>query len=69
MREEKSQKEEVEVFELGLEDDYEDDDFTIYFNKDTLLAHINYLQDDNLFKIHVVQEEEQNLDKMKKQGE
>lgn len=30
----------------------------IYFNKITLLEHLAHLEEDNLFKIHLVQEDE-----------
>jgi len=49
-----------------LEDEYEDDDFNIYFDKASLLAHINFLEDDNLFKINLLQQDEANLDKILK---
>lgn len=44
----------------------EDDDFQIYFDKFTLLEHLSHLEEDNLFKIHLVQEDEQALDKLKR---
>ena len=37
---------------------YQDDDFNIYFDKRGLLEHLAALEDDNLFKIHLVDEEE-----------
>jgi len=40
--------------EIQIEDPYEDDDFKIYFDKNSLLAHINFLEDDNLFKINLL---------------
>ena len=49
-----------------MEDEYEDDDFNIYFDKASLLAHINFLEDDNLFKINLLQQDEANLDKILK---
>ena len=48
---------------IDLNDEYEDDDFEIYFTKDSLLEHLDYLEEDNLFKIHLIQNEEQNLKK------
>eukprot|EP00347_Sterkiella_histriomuscorum_P006295 403353317 len=42
-------------------------DFEIYFDKYTLLEHLSHLEEDNLFKIHLVQEDEQALERMKKQ--
>lgn len=41
-------------------ENYEDDDFHIYFDKKGLLDHLSSLEDDNLFKIHLVDEEEVN---------
>ena len=43
-----------------------DQDFQIYFDKFTLLEHLAHLEEDNLFKIHLVQEDEQALEKLKK---
>jgi hypothetical protein len=48
------EEKEEEEDELQLEDPYEDDDFDIYFDKQKLLAYINFLEDDNLFKINLV---------------
>ena len=31
-----------------------DDDFEIYFDKYTLLEHLAHLEEDNLFKIHLI---------------
>lgn len=38
----------------------------IYFDKDSLLGHLSNLEEDNLFKIHLVQEDEQALEALKK---
>jgi hypothetical protein len=46
--------EEEEVIEIDIEDPYEDDDFEIYFDKNTLLSHLDKLEDDNLFKINLL---------------
>ena len=43
---------------IELSDKYTDQDFKIYFDKKTLLDHLNHLEDDNLFRIYLVQEEE-----------
>ena len=43
---------------LELDDPYEDNDFKIYFDKDSLLEFLNFLEDDNLFKIYLVDENE-----------
>ena len=44
---------------LDLEDPYEDDDYNIYFDKNSLLEFLNFLEDDNLFKIYLVDENQQ----------
>ena len=49
---------------LDLNDSYEDNDFNIYFDKNSLIQHLNFLEDDNLFKINLLQDEEQNLKKL-----
>lgn len=33
---------------------YEDDDFKLYFDKLSLLEHLRHLEEDNLFRIHLV---------------
>jgi hypothetical protein len=43
-----------------------DDSFEIYFDKNTLVEYLHSLEEDNLFRIHLVQEDEQALDKLKK---
>jgi hypothetical protein len=43
---------------IDLNDPYEDDDFNIYFDKAQLIQHLNFLEDDNLFKINLLQDEE-----------
>lgn len=54
---------------IQLSEQYEDDDYKIYFDKASLLNHIAFLEDDNLFKIHLVQEDEQNVEKAQKKKE
>jgi len=46
---------------MSLNDSYEDDDFEIHFDKATLLNHLNHLEDDNLFKINLLQDDEANV--------
>lgn len=58
---------ESKYHEPDLNDAYEDDDLTIYFKRDTLLAQIVKLEDDNLRKIDLVQDDEQNLERQNKQ--
>lgn len=43
-----------------------DRDMNIYFDKQSLLDHLSNLEEDNLFKIHLVQEDEHALDAMKR---
>lgn len=54
--------------EFDIENEHleDEDDFKIYFDKFTLLEHLSHLEEDNLFKIHLVQEDEQALDKLKR---
>ena len=40
--------------EIRISDQYEDDDFNIYFDKKSLLQHIHGLEDQNLFQISLV---------------
>ena len=56
-------EDESKYHEPDLNDPYEDDDLTIYFKRDTLLAQIVKLEDDNLRKIDLVQDDEQNLER------
>ena len=43
-------------------DQQEDGDMNIYFDRQSLLDHHSNLEEDNLFKIHLVQEDEQALE-------
>lgn len=47
-----------------MEDDYSDDDYAIYFDRAQLLGHLNQLEDDNLFRIQLVQDDEQAVKKI-----
>lgn len=47
-----------QITDVELHADYEDNDFEIYFDKFSLLDHLAHLEEDNLFKIHLVQEDE-----------
>lgn len=49
---------ESKFHEPDLDDLYEDDDMEIYFTKKSLLAEIVKLEDDNLRKIELVQDDE-----------
>ena len=60
---------EESAFDIDLDKPYEDDDFQIYFDKGGLLEHLSNLEEDNLFRIHLVQDEEQSLEKYKKASE
>lgn len=62
--EEEDMQEKLE--DLDLDDEYEDDVFKVFFmNKLQLLAYSKQLEDDNLFKIRLVQEDELNLEKLR----
>lgn len=43
---------------IQLEDDYEDDDFTIYFDKPSLINRLSELEEENLFRITELQDDE-----------
>jgi len=49
--------------------DYEDDDFEEHWNKKTLLDYLDFLEDDNLFKIKILQDEEVNMENYFKKKE
>ena len=49
-------------FSIDLSDDYEDDDYDLPFaNRKELLEYLKRLEDDNLFKINLMQDEEESL--------
>lgn len=54
---------------IELSEPYEDDDYKIYFDQRNLLSHLNFLEDDNLFKINLLQDEEENVKKLKDASE
>lgn len=59
----------IEPEDLDLDDFYEDDVFKVFFqNKKQLFSYATQLEDDNLFKIALVQEDEANLDKFKQKS-
>jgi hypothetical protein len=43
-----------QINDVELHADYVDNDFEIYFDKFSLLDHLAHLEEDNLFKIHLV---------------
>ena len=51
----------------GLFNENEDPDMNIYFTPQSLLQHIANLEEENLFKIHLVQEDEVALENCKKE--
>lgn len=60
----------LEEASLGLEEEEEpQEDMNNYFDKNSLLEHLANLEEDNLFKIHLVQEDEQALENLKKEIE
>jgi hypothetical protein len=44
--------------QVDVSDPYEDSDFTIYFDKKSLLSFFDFIEDDNLFKVHHVEADE-----------
>lgn len=44
-----------------------EEELKIYFDKKSLLERLQHMEEDNLFRIHLVQEEEQSLELMRKQ--
>jgi|TARA_B110000285_G_C15124989_1_gene619578 hypothetical protein len=44
-------------WEVQLDDEYEDDDYAIHFDKQSLIAFIVHLEDSNLFKIDLVKDD------------
>lgn len=51
---------------MDLDDPYEDDDYEIYFkNVEALMDELQKEEDNNLFKINLLQDEEQNVKKAK----
>ena len=65
----RSQENDLKHLEVSLDDPYEDNDFHIYFDRAQLMGHIDHLEGDSLFKINLVSEEEQNVERIKKQSE
>lgn len=49
---------EQKALNMEMEDDYSDDDFTIYFDRAQLLNHLNHLEDENLFRIKLVEDDQ-----------
>jgi len=45
---------------MKVPSDYEDDDMDLYFDVKSLLDYVSFLEDDNLFKIYLVDEEQLN---------
>lgn len=58
-----------EIWEVQLDDEYEDDDFYIHFDKQSLVGFIAHLEDDNLFKIDLVQDDEKAVEQRKRQSQ
>lgn len=54
----KEKKEDQLPKEYDLDDDYEDMDYNIYFNKWSILNFVDSVEDDNLFKIKLIEQEE-----------
>ena len=56
---------EQKALNMEMEDEYSDDDFTICFDRAQLLNHLNHLEDDNLFRIKLVEDDQQAVKKIK----
>ena len=56
-------------WEVQLDDEYEDDDYEIHFDKQSLIAFIVHLEDSNLFKIDLVKDDAAVLQEREKQKE
>lgn len=65
-QQEKAKKPEGEPVEINLDDEYEDDDFSKPYFEDveSLMNFINSIEDDNLFKIGLLEQEEQQKERM-----
>jgi hypothetical protein len=65
-KEEKPEELEQKSFEIDLDDSYEDSDFEKpqFDSIDSLLTFINSIEDDNLFKIKLLEQEEMQLDRI-----
>lgn len=48
-------------WEVQLDDEYEDDDYEIHFDKQSLIAFIVHLEDSSVFKIGLVEGDAQGL--------
>ena len=60
---------EQKALNMEMEDSYSDDDFTIYFDRAQLLNHLNHLEDDNLFRIKLVEDDQQAVKKIKEDAQ
>lgn len=49
---------------IDMENEYSDDDYNIYFDRAQLLGHLNSLEDDNLFRIKLVEDDEEAVKKI-----
>ena len=56
-------------WEVQLDDEYEDDDYEIHFDKQSLIAFIVHLEDSNLFKIDLVKDDAGALQEREKDKE
>ena len=60
-----ARSQEQKALNMEMEDSYSDDDFTIYFDRAQLLGHLNHLEDDNLFRIKLVEDDQQAVKQIK----
>ena len=54
---------------MDLDADYSDDDDQIYFDKKEFIEHLSEIEEDNLFKINLLQNDEVQLETLKKNAE
>ena len=52
--------------DIVISAEYSDDDHKIYFKEKDLIEHLFHIEDDNLFKINQLQDDEQALEEKKR---
>jgi hypothetical protein len=51
-----------ELEAIDLNADYSDDDHEIHFKREELINYLHHIEEDNLFKIGLLQDQEDNLE-------
>lgn len=54
-----------DIEDIDLNADYSDDDKEIYFNENDLKEYLQHIEEDNLFKINLLQDDEQTCEQLK----